>query len=100
MKKFYKINTDNTASIGSGTQIPQGFTEYTKGSEPLELITALDAQTQKENIKKINDDIYKQLELIDKKSIRAFRENDAVRLAALESEAKILRLKLVSPGQI
>ena len=95
MKTFYKINTDNTASIGSGTQIPQGFTEYTKGSEPLELKTALDAQAKKEAIKKINDNIYKKLELIDKKSIRAFRENDTVRITSLENEAKTLRLQIV-----
>ena len=95
MKTFYKINTDNTANIGSGTQIPQGFTEYTKGSEPLELKTALDAQAKKEAIKKINDNIYKKLELIDKKSIRAFRENDTVRITSLENEAKTLRLQIV-----
>jgi len=41
MKTFYKINSDGTASIGSGTVMPQGFTEYTKGSEPQELSDAL-----------------------------------------------------------
>ena len=41
MKTFYKINTDATASIGSGTVIPSSFTEYTKGSEPKELLDAL-----------------------------------------------------------
>ena len=41
MKIFYKINTDKTASIGSGTLTPTGFTEYTKGSEPKELLDAL-----------------------------------------------------------
>jgi len=41
MKTFYKINTDKTASIGSGTVVPQGFTEYTKGSEPQKLLDAL-----------------------------------------------------------
>jgi len=41
MKTFYKINIDKTASIGSGTVVPQGFTEYAKGSEPKELLDAL-----------------------------------------------------------
>ena len=41
MKTFYKINADKTASIGSGTVIPKGFTEYTKGSEPKELLDGL-----------------------------------------------------------
>ena len=40
MKTFYKINADGGASIGSGTVLPQGFIEYTKGSEPQELLDA------------------------------------------------------------
>jgi len=40
-KTFYKINTDNTVSFGSGTVIPQGFTEYTVGNEPIELVNQL-----------------------------------------------------------
>jgi len=40
-KTFYKINTDGTSSIGSGIVTPKGFTEYTKGSEPQELLDAL-----------------------------------------------------------
>ncbi len=95
MKTFYSLNTDKMAIIGSGTQIPQGFTEYTKGQEPLELKTALDAEAKKEAIRQINDDIYKKLEIIDKKSIRAFRENDTVRITSLENEAKTLRLQIV-----
>lgn len=41
MKTFYKINTDKTASIGSGEVIPNGFIEYTKGKEPQELLDGL-----------------------------------------------------------
>jgi len=44
MTTFYKINTDKTAAVGSGTVVPQGYTEYTKGSEPKELIDALALQ--------------------------------------------------------
>ena len=44
MKYFYKINADKTASIGSGTVIPQGFTEYTIGSEPKILLDTLNAE--------------------------------------------------------
>ncbi len=46
MKTFYKINADKTASIGSGTVIPKGFTEYTKGSEPKELLDGLFLMTK------------------------------------------------------
>jgi len=35
---FYKINTDKTAAVGSGTVVPQGFTEYIIGNEPIELV--------------------------------------------------------------
>ena len=38
MKRFYKINTDGTVAVGSGTVVPQGFTEYTVGNEPIELV--------------------------------------------------------------
>jgi hypothetical protein len=41
MKTFYKITTDGLLQLGSGTVIPNGFTEYTKGSEPQELLDAL-----------------------------------------------------------
>jgi len=41
MRTFYKINTNKTASIGSGTVVPKGFIKYTKGSEPQKLIDAL-----------------------------------------------------------
>jgi len=45
MKTFYKINTDGTLQVGSGTVLPKGFTEHTIGQEPQEL---LDAKTNQE----------------------------------------------------
>ena len=41
MKYFYRIIEDNL-EIGSGTRIPDGFTEYKKGNEPKELRHMLD----------------------------------------------------------
>ena len=41
MKTFYKMNKNGTAIIGSGKILPKGFIEYTKGSEPKELLGAL-----------------------------------------------------------
>jgi len=40
MKNYYKISIDGTLQIGSGTVIPQGFTEYIIGKEPQDLLDA------------------------------------------------------------
>ena len=55
MKIFYKINTDGIASIGSGTVIPKGFTEYTKGQEPQELLDALFLMKKPQKIQELYD---------------------------------------------
>lgn len=44
MKHFYKI-VEGKAHAGSGTIKPSGFTEYTKGQEPQELLDGLEYQT-------------------------------------------------------
>lgn len=62
MKYFYRINIDLTASIGSGTVVPQGFTEYIKGSEPQELIDAEVNQELLQRPKQIKQAIQKLLD--------------------------------------
>ena len=57
MTTFYKINTDKTAAVGSGTVVPQGYTEYTKGSEPQELVDAQINQELLQRPKQINQAI-------------------------------------------
>lgn len=47
------------------------------------------------NIELHNAPILAALADIDRRSIRALRENDPVRIAALESEAEVLRAKLM-----
>ena len=49
MKAFYKIE-NNLPIVGSGTVIPEGFTEYEVGQEPTELIDALEAERIEQNI--------------------------------------------------
>lgn len=50
---------------------------------------------QQEQFGIVNREILLQLEEIDKKSIRALRSGDAVRLQQLENEAELLRQQLV-----
>lgn len=40
MIRFYKVNTDGYVAFGSGLTAPDGYTEYTVGSEPQELLDA------------------------------------------------------------
>ena len=70
MKTFYKINTDKTASIGSGTVIPQGFSEYTVGKEPQALLNAQALEAKNA----FNQDIYSQISVLESKLLRATRE--------------------------
>lgn len=42
MKTFYKIENGKTV-LGSGKQVPSGFTEYKEGKEPEEVLQELDA---------------------------------------------------------
>ena len=49
MKAFYKIE-NNLPIVGSGTVIPEGFTEYEVGQEPTELLEALEAEKTEQNI--------------------------------------------------
>lgn len=44
-------------------------------------------------------EIHAELQLIDNKSIRALRENDTARIAALEAQAETLRVELRSLTQ-
>jgi len=52
MKTFYKIE-NGKHSIGSGSKIPEGFTEYTIGQEPLELKALLELDTQAQVITRL-----------------------------------------------
>lgn len=49
MKAFYKIE-NNLPIVGSGTVIPEGFTEYEVGQEPTELIGALGVERVEQSI--------------------------------------------------
>jgi len=62
MKTFYKINTDGTPVIGSGTVIPKGFTEYKKGSEPQELLDAIANEELAKRPQEINNAIQQHLD--------------------------------------
>lgn len=44
MKKFYKIE-NGQAQVGSGTFVPESFTEYIVGQEPVELTEALSKES-------------------------------------------------------
>ncbi len=59
MKYFYKQNQDGSFTLGSGYIVPQGFTEYIKGQEPLELRQWLDKQkfdnAKQSKIKELKD---------------------------------------------
>ena len=63
-------------------------TEY--ADAPVTIIQKTLAQLAEEN----NAPIKAQLDIIDFKSIRALREGDAVRLNALDDQAKAFRLQL------
>ena len=54
-------------------------------------------EANRENVanKKFNEEIYKKLEDIDIKSIRALRTDDKDRLIQLEEEAKVLRAQII-----
>ncbi len=62
MKNFYKLNQDKTAAIGSGTDIPDGFVEYTRGSEPQELLDALANEELANRPQEINNAIQNHLD--------------------------------------
>ena len=49
MKAFYKIE-NNLPVVGSGTVIPEGFTEYKVGQEPAELLNALEVERVEQSI--------------------------------------------------
>ena len=63
MKSFYKIE-NKLPIVGSGTVIPEGFTEYEVGQEPTELANALILQQEQENMAK---------EVADKKAKKELR---------------------------
>jgi len=62
MKNFYKINTNGTVAIGSGIVIPDGFIEYTRGSEPQELIDDLANEELDNRPQEINNAIQNHLD--------------------------------------
>lgn len=52
MKAFYKIE-NNLTIVGSGTVIPEGFTEYEVGKEPEVLINYINQQIEEERVASI-----------------------------------------------
>ena len=49
MKAFYKIE-NNLPIVGSGTVVPEEFTEYEVGQEPHELLDALEAERTEQSV--------------------------------------------------
>lgn len=68
MKTFYIIE-NKLPVVGSGTVIPEGFTEYEVGQEPTELLDALIIQQEQENTAK---------EIADKKAEKELRLSQIV----------------------
>lgn len=68
MKAFYKIENE-LPIVGSGTVIPEGFTEYEVGQEPTELANALVLQQEQDNIVK---------EIADRKAEKELRLSQIV----------------------
>ena len=61
----------------------------------IELQPAYEAQQRNLQFSLINADLLMQLEAIDKRSIRALRENDTTKIEELNSQASALRSKLI-----
>jgi hypothetical protein len=91
MKKFYKI-VNGLPQIGSGTVIPNGFTEYT--TEPQELVTALALQDTNNLVEITNAEARAYLASTDWLIIRLQETGEAVpsEILTLRAEA---RLKVV-----
>lgn len=79
---------------GDGEYISQWDLPTEKPSKEYLLAKSEEIETKIESGKK-KDLIVAQLEDLDRKTIRALREGDTVRLADLEDKAKKLRAKLV-----
>ncbi len=76
MITFYKI-VNGKAERGSGLELLSGYTEYTIGKEPQELIDAIAFKTPEEKQEKINNDSLAYLSSTDWYIIR-FQEDGMV----------------------
>lgn len=98
---FFKIE-NGILQRGSGYSLPNGFTEYTVGNEPKELMDAIQAETDAKAKSIREAEIHARLNEIDIQSLRPLRsiqqhnetEQDMQKLNALEAEAEQLRAEL------
>ena len=81
MKQFYKI-VDNKAQVGSGTFVPEDFTEYQVGQEPKELLEALAIDTEEQRVQAIKS---KAAELIRNK-YPDYKQLNIIRVGGAELE--------------
>ena len=94
MITFYKINQDGTASIGSGIDMPQGFTEYTKGQEPQELLDALFIMKKPIKIQ----ELYKAYEIADSADIAYMNTTFQADKNSVDTLSKVLAVGSVPTG--
>ena len=81
-KTFYKIE-QGKAQVGSGTFIPEDFTEYEVGKEPEELLLALEVDIEIDRIQAIKS---KASELINLK-YPDYKQLNIIRVGGAELEA-------------
>jgi hypothetical protein len=97
--KVWNINNCQVVDIPSPADFKSSCFIYDANTTSLtataEYAAVLAASKTKESNEAINAAIIEQLDIIDGKSIRALRTNDAARLATLESQAAALRAQLI-----
>ena len=82
MKSFYKIE-QGKAQVGSGTFVPEDFTEYEIGNEPEELLLALEVDIEIDKIQAIKS---KASEMINSKYPN-YKQLNIIRVGGAELEA-------------
>ena len=83
MKAFYKIE-NNLPIVGSGTVIPEGFTEYEVGQEPTELANAFIIHQEQENIVNKIQEAKNYLAKTDYKFYSGYKAKDGEDLGGIE----------------
>ena len=89
MKYFYKIQ-DGKLIRGSGTKIPDGMTEYTKGSEPEEMIDILNAEAVAKAEKEYMDSMIKTVEGHVQEQVSIYNIDNKVMFKDVDSCAKYI----------
>ena len=81
-KSFYKIE-QGKAQVGSGTFVPDDFTEYEIGNEPEELLLALEVDIEEQRVQAIKS---KASEMINSKYPN-YKQLNIIRVGGAELEA-------------